>query len=793
MSRLQTFFARIVVLCALLVCFITSSTSDAQVTTRQIANTKTISTFLTGFSIPFTVDEEDETLLEVQLFLSKDNGKKWELYDRQDTNEKEFSFKSNGDGEYWFALRTLDRNRRLIPEGRVVAPELRVIVDTVKPKLEFNAHSDAAGRVVCQWRANDENIDPASVKIGYRDARGEPDSQWIPVDIRLNKKVPAATYTDQLAWWPQTPARQLTVRFQIADSAGNEVSSEQTIVVEYVAQIHKNKSTARPNSYAQSSRPPVQHFADRSAAPAPKANGMICKDGVCFPAPKTSPRPPANNATRPLLARTPFSPFRQVGSREEYAAPPVPEPGPAGQGSGNSNPVNQLAGTALPRPAQQQAPETGSIKWESKRDRWAIKRSASEGSTLAQNQYRRQDIEANQPVRRRVPAQMASHGKPPEALPPNQLRSQSFVKTEGNMVISQSTAIGRGRKWENSEDKPAAFGVSQSDQAMRWKAGTSKPDPAQPPAALLEADQVVQQQAVPTHNASFGQQVQQPPVPTQQQPPAPIQQQSQPIGPIGPTKDLPSPQSLPQPVDKLAGPPSSSMPIYNPNKPPAEPARSTYVQTSAAHKGVPQQIVNKYRFRLNYDVQAIDPSGVARVVLWMTRDGGQSWQSHSTDQDNQSPFPVAVQEEGSYGFKVVIHSHDGLAGKAPSSGESPDMFVHVDVTKPKVQIMSAPYGRGDKVGHLIINWLAFDQQLVSHPIRLAYSTTLSGPWTTIAQNIENTGSHAWKVPQHIPRQIYLRIEARDAAGNATAYELQSQVDLSGLTPRGRVLGVDAGN
>ncbi len=201
-------------------------------------------------------------------------------------------------------------------------------------------------------------------------------------------------------------------------------------------------------------------------------------------------------------------------------------------------------------------------------------------------------------------------------------------------------------------------------------------------------------------------------------------------------------------------------------------------------------IVNSTRFRLNYDVQAIDPSGVGRVVLWMTRDGGRSWKSWATDPDNQSPFPVEVEEEGTYGFRVVIHSRDGLTGKAPSSGEAPDVWIHVDTTRPQVQITSVPYGRGEEAGRLIINWQAYDSLLTSHPIRLAYSPTLSGPWTTIANSLENSGRYVWKVPPQVPERVYLRIEARDQAGNASAHELPSQIDLSGLSPRARIVGVE---
>lgn len=774
----------------------------AQVTDQQLAATKTISTFLTGFSIPFKVDENDESLVEVQLFLSKDKGKNWGLYDKQATDEREFAFKSDGDGEYWFALRTLDRNRRLLPESRMVGPELRVIVDTKKPKLDFVAESDAAGRVVCRWRVADSNIDPRSVKIFYKDAASSSDTDWLPVDAQLNKTVAAGIYTDQIAWWPKTPARNLKVRFQIADTAGNEVATERSLLVEYVAQIHRSQSTAYPatnrNSNGSANRQVANHGSHAKASP----SGMVCKDGQCTIAEPGPPQP----APRKSLFQQVSSGLRrsqQIGSPAEYIQPPTP----------SASVSNSLPQAPTPQAPVAQAPvaqvaqnvhhnnlrsNSQVITWESKRKRWTNKSNTVEASTTARNQFRRNDIEPAAPLAQRssVPAKMASHQLRNQGEAANagssakQINGQSFVKTEGDMVISQSTAIGRGRKWKASSERPAALG---QQQAMRWKSGTEQ----QLAAAGTEQ---VEKQAIPTRSASFPSETK---INTPITPAGGAEVQSVPVGQsvppqqIGPTTQLPTPQ-----------PEQHSMPVYNPNRnlqrqPAADSNENRLRQqeqtsqppvqyvSSGLPSGVAEQIVNSHRFRLNYGIQSIDPSGVARVVLWMTRDGGASWASHATDNDNQSPFPVEVSQEGSYGFKVVVHSRDGLAGKAPSSGEAPDVMVHVDATKPRIQITSAPYGRGAKVGHLMINWVAFDHRLVSHPIRLAYSTTLAGPWTTIKKGLENTGSYAWKVPTHIPRQIYLRAEARDAAGNATAHELETLVDLSGLTPRGRVLGIES--
>jgi hypothetical protein len=62
----------------------------------------------TSFNIPFTVDLSRGTPREVQLFVSQDAGKTWHFYSRQVPTGKSFPFRAAGDGDFWFASRTID-------------------------------------------------------------------------------------------------------------------------------------------------------------------------------------------------------------------------------------------------------------------------------------------------------------------------------------------------------------------------------------------------------------------------------------------------------------------------------------------------------------------------------------------------------------------------------------------------------------------------------------------------------------------------------------------------------------
>ena len=97
------------------------------------------------FAIPFTVDRRVARPLEVHLYVSTDQGASWQLAARQPPHASQFTFRSSGDGEYWFASRTLDAGHAVRPAGPVQV-ELRVAVDTVPPQLEFQARVGAGGK-----------------------------------------------------------------------------------------------------------------------------------------------------------------------------------------------------------------------------------------------------------------------------------------------------------------------------------------------------------------------------------------------------------------------------------------------------------------------------------------------------------------------------------------------------------------------------------------------------------------------------------------------------------------------
>lgn len=716
---------------------------------------KQISTQLRGFGVPFNINADSSEFIEVHLYVTKDKGQSWQFYDRQQTDGEEFAFRAEDDGEYWFALKTLNRDRKLLPEGET-RPELKVIVDTVKPTLKFDIESDAAGRVVCSWDARDQNIFPASLKILYRPEILSPvdgaaiEQAWKQVPIKLVANASDGIYRDRIAWWPEDNVRSYEVRIEITDSAGNPAFQVSRVSVPLVAWRNKTQSTAHAGSWAANLfrkkqpavHPPSQHLrnefnANSNAVVQPplaprqevtRNQRMVCEGGVCHP------RPPLNS----LVAQTDPR-VELIGSQIEYADPPVPDgtesPVAAGQ-------TKQTSLSQTPYPAF--SPK--SIPWSGKTEDPIGQQDLAVAST--RDQYQTPDPS-------HLP-DLTPTGQPEDfnirSLPPTTSMDQVVQSTKqlpGGMVVTESTARKR------SSQPMAEF---RANAQPEWEGRGDS--------ALASSSQPGFSSQQPNPQASWQNQKFVPTIPN--------------MSSIG-NGSTPFPES--QSRETNSAQPNQRVAFKMPERTPGSLALNSPDLNS-------MQQVNSRRFNLNYSVDAIDPSGVDRVVLWMTRDGGQSWKSWATDPDSSSPFQVEVDEPGVYGFRIVVHSRDGLTGLAPKRGDKADMGIVVDTEAPFAQITSVPYGRENEAGRLIINWKAQDPQLTMRPVTLAYSANPRGPWTPIEHGLRNTGRYVWKVGSQVPEKIYIRLEATDKAGNVGVFQLQNLIDISGLVPRGRIQSVE---
>jgi hypothetical protein len=176
------------------------------------------------------------------------------------------------------------------------------------------------------------------------------------------------------------------------------------------------------------------------------------------------------------------------------------------------------------------------------------------------------------------------------------------------------------------------------------------------------------------------------------------------------------------------------------------------------------------------------------VELYGSVNGGKSWGLWGKDSDRKSPFDIETQEEGIFGFRIVVVGHSGLASPRPQTGDLPDIVIVVDKQSPQARITGAQYGEDDRIGALVIQYECADSYLTQRPITLSFSDRARGPWTTIAAGLRNDGVYIWPADPKLPRQIFLRIDATDQAGNVGTDILDQPIDVQGLAPRARIRG-----
>lgn len=216
-------------------------------------------------------------------------------------------------------------------------------------------------------------------------------------------------------------------------------------------------------------------------------------------------------------------------------------------------------------------------------------------------------------------------------------------------------------------------------------------------------------------------------------------------------------------------------------------SRANQVPASQIQRDI--KVVNTTEMNLNYSLEEVGPSGVSVVELWFTRDG-RTWQRQGEDPDKTSPFQVKFNSEGIYGLSLVVKSGVGLGDRPPQTGDAPQMWVEVDLTKPVVEVRSVEAGRGADAGNLTITWRAEDKNLAAAPISLSYAENPEGPWTAMVGGLENTGRHVWHIPSNTPYRFHVRVEAIDKGGNVGRADTAKPVIVDLALPKGRLTGVD---
>ena len=247
-----------------------------------------------SFRIPFNVDQVNRPRLkQVQLWVSEDSGFTWAPRSRTTPDRPAFTFRAARDGEYWFAVRTLDNKGQLFPgEEEKVEPSMKVVVDTAPPSLVLEPDGRRGSLASVRWEVRDAHLDLKSLVIEYQ---VEGAREWRSVPIRRPSLIGSEN-------WDAGTAEPLKVRASVGDRAGNVAETEISIS-EGTPALPGTTATAADSSEFASS-PPISQISSGPSLPsrdhAPVASAEPGNDPFPFPAGDVVP----GVANRPQRAAT---------------------------------------------------------------------------------------------------------------------------------------------------------------------------------------------------------------------------------------------------------------------------------------------------------------------------------------------------------------------------------------------------------------------------------------------------------------------------------------------------------
>jgi len=647
--------------------------SPSAVQNTNAATPRPVHLNLKRFQIPFNIDSVGARPVEVQLHVSRDQGRQWELFAAQPITAKHFLFATPVDGLFWFATRTVDDSGQSYPPGPI-RPQLIVNVDTTEPRVELQATLSSAGNVLVTLACDDASPAIDSIRIDFTVDQSQ---QWTPVNDIAGKTDPAEPFRVQASGDFQPPDgwHHLSLRALVGDLAGNK-----TIVTHQIE---------RPRIAAGQLR---------------LAGSKTLTAGEHLPTERSGS--PMDQSQAPRIAQLPGA----------FA----PSPPPAGV-------LQSLPASQAPTPMTSPAA--------------SLNRPGGEPASVAHSQPSPADVRSAWAV----PHFAISSGMVPVAPP----RSTDSVSPELVAPLPPGEP-------PYSNELPLTDGAVSVPSIARPAQEPPRPKTAAAAMRPLESGGSASSAAVLAPNGASSQSMQR------------VSNDSgTPTAPPGVAGEA---SLLPRDVVKSR--------VEGEQQPVG----------SLADAGIPMRYSSSRKFSLEYEIESAGLSGVADVELWGTTDRGVTWKRWGSDPDRESPFDIETNNDGAYGFRIVVVANNGLATPRPLENDTPDMFVIVDTVSPMLRITAAAYGEGNQTGSLVIRYECDDLHLTPRPISLAFGSTPTGPWSTIAAGLENQGAYVWPADPHLPRQIYLRVDAIDLAGNLAHYILETPINIQGLAPRARIRG-----
>jgi hypothetical protein len=264
--------------------------------------------------------------------VARDAVSEWAVLQEAEPRVRGFSYHAPVDGEYSFAVRTVDGKGNVSPTV-IAQPQLRVVVDTTAPSLQVNATLDATGRIMVRYEARDIQLKPETLRLEVQtDGNTWERIATGPPDVSQPDRV-----VGQVAWKPPTSAGDIRFRAVIDDRAGNQfASTAETSLVGPLLSAAPGPALGSAGGVAAFA-PPQTQAANAAVSTNPPALEWPTLNAANSDASSTAP-PPSQNAYSPTESTPPIAP--PLWPQQRTPAQLVADTGPsAARSNSNSSPA----------------------------------------------------------------------------------------------------------------------------------------------------------------------------------------------------------------------------------------------------------------------------------------------------------------------------------------------------------------------------------------------------------------------------------------------------------------------
>ncbi len=310
----------------------------------------------TVFVIPFHIlpaQDSSQQPVEVQLYVSTDLGRRWQLYHRVRPSDGQFLVRTTGEGEYWFLVRTVDRAGRVRPQSPP-RPEMRVVVDTTPPRLELAADGTPSGPVTIRWKMIDRTLRPETLRIAYRTG---PEGPWqpVPIETQQTEAIPEGQ-EGRLLWTPPPAVMRADLRAEVSDGAGNLAVAHAQVQIPIppaAAALNPPSNTLQQDQWRATRR-------EVPSQPLLPENALGASSGPSLGGPPSPPTAPNGSSQVAAGGEIPPSSLASAGPVAGPVHPPIqsqfPSTGLQDRGDPRGNPEPSLprnsAPSSTPAPTQ---------------------------------------------------------------------------------------------------------------------------------------------------------------------------------------------------------------------------------------------------------------------------------------------------------------------------------------------------------------------------------------------------------------------------------------------------------